>query len=184
MDKRPRLRHSDIDSHSQQDRTPAMDNWYLVARWIHVIAATAWFGEVVTINFVLVPAVARLPREQAPKILFQIFPRIFKLASWLSATAVITGIALASARYLPNPQILWSTGPGLLFSFGATIGILLAAFHFLLEPRLDGMICTAMECEDIDLSDRVMHLLKIIPRVGLVVITTTLWTMMVGARGM
>jgi uncharacterized membrane protein len=157
---------------------------YLAVRWIHVIAATAWFGEVVTINFVLVPAVAKLPRDQAPKVLFQIFPRIFKLASWLSATAVLSGLVLASDRYLPDYQVLWTTGPGRLFSVGATLGLLLTGFHFILEPRLDGMICTAAKEDDAELSDRVMRLLRLVPRVGLVVITTILWTMMVGARGM
>ncbi len=161
-----------------------MLTWYLALRWLHVIAATAWFGEVVTINFVLVPAVARLPPDQAPKVLFQLFPRIFKLASWLSATAVISGLVLASDRYLPNYEVLWTTSPGLLFSFGAVLGLLLTAFHFLLEPRLDGMICSAAAEEDIELSARVLRLLKIIPRIGLGVITITLWTMMVGARGL
>jgi len=157
---------------------------YLALRWLHILAAAAWFGEVVTINFVLVPAVGRLPRDQAPKVLFQIFPRIFKLASWLSATAVLSGTVLASKRYMASPDVLWTTPSGLLFSLGATLGLLLTGFHFILEPRLDGMICTAAEEEDAELSERVMVLLKIVPRVGLVVITGIVWMMMVGARGM
>ena len=157
---------------------------YLALRWLHILAAAAWFGEVVTINFVLVPAVGRLPRDQAPKVLFQIFPRIFKLASWLSATAVLSGTVLASKRYMASPDVLWTTPSGLLFSLGATLGLLLTGFHFILEPRLDGMICTAAEEEDAELSDRVMRLLKIVPRVGLGVITGIVWMMMVGARGM
>ena len=119
---------------------------YLALRWLHILAAAAWFGEVVTINFVLVPAVGRLPREQAPKVLFQIFPRIFKLASWLSATAVLSGIVLASKRYMAAPEVLWTTPSGLLFSLGATLGLLLTGFHFILEPRLDGMIWASVKC--------------------------------------
>jgi uncharacterized membrane protein len=161
-----------------------MGTAYLVIRWIHVIAAAAWFGEVVTINFVLVPAVARLPKDQAPKILFQIFPRIFKLASVLSGTAVVTGIALAGQRYMDNPEVLWTTGPGILFSIGATLGLLLTGFHFILEPRLDGMICTAADEEDAELSERVMRLLKIVPRVGGLVMLAIIMSMMIGARGM
>ena len=161
-----------------------MDTWYTVLRWIHVITAAGWFGEVITINFVLVPAVAKFPREQAPKILVEIFPRIFKLASWLAGTAVISGIVLASDKYWASPEILWTTGPGLLFSVGATLGLLLSGFHFLLEPRLDGMICSAAEEDDIDLSDRVMFLLRLIPRVGLGVMTVIVLSMMIGARGL
>ncbi len=161
-----------------------MGTAYLILRWVHVVAAAAWFGEVVTINFVLVPAVTRLPKDQAPKVLHQIFPRIFKLASWLSATAVLTGIGLASKKYIANPEVLWTSTPGVLFSVGAVLGLLLTTFHFVLEPRLDGMICTAAEDDDTELSGRVLQLLKIVPRVGLGVMTTIVVTMMIGARGM
>ncbi len=157
---------------------------YIILRWVHILAAAAWYGEVVTINFVLVPAVSRLPKDQAPGFLVQIFPRIFKLASWLSATAVISGIALASQRYLPTPEILWTTTPGIVFSVGAVLGLLLTGFHFILEPRLDGMICAAAEEDDIELSQRVMRLLRLVPRVGLGVITGIVLAMMIGARGL
>ncbi len=157
---------------------------FIVLRWIHLIAAAAWYGEVVTINFVLVPAVNRLPREQAPKVLFEIFPRIFKLASWLSATAVVSGIVLTTLKYRGTPELLWTTTAGILFSVGATLALALTFVHFVLEPRLDGMICTAANSQDIELSERVLWLLKLVPRVGLVVITLILWMMTVGAHGL
>ncbi len=40
------------------------------------------------------------------------------------------------------------------------------------------------ESDDIELSDEVLRLLKLVPRVGMVVITGVVWMMMVGARGM
>lgn len=161
-----------------------MTTAFIILRWLHIIVAAAWYGEVVTINFVLVPAVNRLPKDQAPKVLFEIFPRIFKLASWLSATAVISGILLAILKYKDMPEVMWTTTPGLMFSIGAILALLLTFVHFVLEPRLDGMICTAAASDDIELSDRVMWLLKLVPRVGLVVITLILWTMTVGAHGL
>ncbi len=156
---------------------------YLMIRWLHILAATAWFGEVVTINVVLVPVVARLPREEGARFLARVFPRIFRLASWLSGTAVVTGAYLAWWRYGSNPEVLWTTWPGRAFSAGAGLGLLLTVFHFILEPRLDGMICSAADRGDLDLSDKVIRLLRIVPRAGLVVIGTALVLMMVGARG-
>ncbi len=159
-------------------------SWYLALRWLHIFAAASWFGEVVTINFVLVPAVGKMTPEDGSKMLVDIFPRIFKLASYLSGTAVITGILLAWERFSSDYTMLWTTGSGRAFLAGATLGLLLTTFHFILEPRLDGMICTAAEKGDLELSNRVIYLLKIVPRVGLLVIGSTLLLMMIGARGL
>jgi uncharacterized membrane protein len=156
---------------------------YLAVRWVHVIAATSWYGEVVTINFVLVPVLAALPREEASRFLSAVFPVIFKLASWLSATAMATGLFLAWNRFASSPELLWTTFSGRAFTVGATMGILLTTFHFVLEPKLDGMICSARENNDLDLSDKVIRQLRVVPRVGLLVITIALMLMMIGARG-
>ncbi|MCB9760301.1 MAG: DUF4149 domain-containing protein [Alphaproteobacteria bacterium] len=157
---------------------------YLMIRWVHVIAATAWFGEVVTINFVLIPALVRLPRPEATRFLAAVFPIVFRLASVLSAVAVLSGATLAWQRYGATPEVLWTTTYGRLFSVGATLGLLLTGFHFVLEPRLDSMICTAAAKGDLELSDKVIRLLCVVPRVGLVVIGGVLLMMMIGARGM
>ncbi len=112
---------------------------YVAVRWIHVMAATAWFGEVVTINFVLVPVLSRMPREEGAKFLAAVFPTIFRLASVLSATAVLSGGYLAWTRFSASPEALWTTWSGRSFLAGATIGLALTVFHFILEPRLDGL---------------------------------------------
>lgn len=156
---------------------------YLLVRWLHVLSATAWFGEVVTINFVLVPALTRMPREQAARVLAAVFPKLFRLASVLAATAVCSGSFLAWTRFSAQPSLLWTTHSGLAFLAGASGGLALAAFHFVLEPRLDGMICVAAERSDFELSDKVIRLLRVVPRGGLIVISSILLLMMVGARG-
>lgn len=159
-------------------------SFYLAVRWLHVASTTAWFGEVVTINFVLVPVLARLPREDAARYLAAVFPMIFKLASVLSALAVLSGLTLGWSRFAGNPEVLWTTQSGAAFLAGGTLALLLTTFHFVLEPRLDGMICTAAEEEDFELSDKVIRLLRIVPRVGLCVIGGVLLLMMIGARGL
>lgn len=154
-----------------------------VLRWVHILSATAWYGEVVTINLVLVPAVQMLAQDERGRVLVQIFPRIFKLASWLSGTAVLSGLALFFWRFNGAWSTLHTTWSGRAFVAGATLGLVLTAFHFILEPRLETAICTSAEEPKGELAEQVMRTLKIVPRVGLGVITLALVLMMVGARG-
>ena len=157
--------------------------WYAVVRWIHIVAGAAWFGEVVTINFVLVPIVSRMSREDAAVFLKRVFPRIFKLASVLAATAVVCGLLMAYQRFGDQPELLWTTSSGRAFTIGGTLGLALTVFHFVLEPRLDGMICSAADTRDFEMSDRVVRMLRIVPRAGLLVITGIVLLMMVGTHG-
>ena len=159
-------------------------SWLIAVRWLHILAATAWFGEVVTINFVLVPAMGRLERTQRAKAMFQLFPRIFRLASWLSATAVLSGATLFFFRFSGDWSLLWSSTSGLAFLVGATLGTALTAFHFLLEPKLEGAICVAAEEPHGETHDQVMRTLRFVPRVGMGVIAGALLLMMIGARGL
>lgn len=160
-----------------------MTSWDIVVRWIHVIAATAWFGEVVTINFVLVPMLVRLRGAERTQMLASVFPRLFRLASYLAGTALATGLALFLNKFWGHWHLLWSTPIGLYTLVGACLGTMLAVFHFIVEPRLDGMICVAADNADFELTDKVVRVLRTVPRVGLGVITGAMILMMMGAHG-
>ena len=86
--------------------------------------------------------------------------------------------------YQGNWGALVDTRQGIGLLVGLTLATLLTAFHFVAEPRLDGMICNARDEADIVLTDRVLGLLKIVPRVGLVVITTIVVLMMYTSHGL
>jgi uncharacterized membrane protein len=159
-----------------------MPYWANAIRWIHILAATAWFGEVVTINLVLVPALSRMDKDDSARFLARVFPRIFRLASWLSATAVITGAILWTNRFWGQWDALKTTS-GMAFTAGATLATLLTLFHFFLEPRLGEMICVAEEDPDGELVGKIKKALRLIPRAGLGVITLIVLLMMVGGRG-
>lgn len=159
-------------------------SWYLWVRWVHLFSATAWLGEVVTINFVLVPVLLRMKEGERIPFLAGLFPSLFRLASWLSGTAVLSGAVLITRRHWGNWSVLWTTGSGRYLLAGATLALGLAIFHFILEPRLEGMICTAEENEDIELTQTIVRRLKIVPRTGMVVLVAAFWLMMVANRGM
>lgn len=50
-------------------------------RLAHVIAGVRWLREVVTINFVLVPALLSAKTEERQMLLSTVFPRVFRLAT-------------------------------------------------------------------------------------------------------
>lgn len=39
-----------------------MPQWISIARWVHILAGAAWFGEIAMMAFVLVPHATRLSR--------------------------------------------------------------------------------------------------------------------------
>ncbi|MCB9593080.1 MAG: hypothetical protein H6719_10135 [Sandaracinaceae bacterium] len=159
-------------------------SWFVLLRWIHILAATAWFGEVVTINLVLVPAVSRMTASERALTLGRIFPRIFRLASILSGTAAVTGLTMFAIKFWGNWLLLFGTWSGRAILAGATLGAALTLFHFFLEPRLGEMICVAEKEPDGELITKIVRLLRIIPRAGLGVIGAIVLLMMIGARGL
>ena len=160
-----------------------MGTAFTVLRWVHVLAGAAWFGEVVVITLVLVPLVSKSAHESQIAFLARVFPSIFRLASWLAAASVLAGIVVLVLKLHGHWAALWSTEGGVVTLIGAGLGIALALFHFIAEPRLDGMICAAEESGDIALTGKIMRTLRSVPRVGLGVTTMTVVAMMIGARG-
>ena len=160
-----------------------MQDWLIPIRWIHVAAASAWFGEVVVINFVLIPVLAKYDAETLKRFLTTVFPRIFTLASVLSLTAVISGAALVYLITDGDLALLTEGRWGLSILIGGSIGLALTLFHFLLENRLArGIGLGRRDISDEAITD-VHAKLKTIPRLGLGVITATYVLMMFAVRG-
>ena len=152
-----------------------------IVRWVHIISGVAWLGEVITINIVLVPALLKMEKESRRTFVRQIFPRVFHLASILSLTAIISGAAMS---YLITgwknlgPLLGTRWGSGILV--GGSLALLLTLFHFLVESRLEPV---AVKADEADVG-KIISVLKIVPRVGLVVILVIVLLMMYAARGL
>lgn len=152
----------------------------VLIRTLHVLAAVAWIGEVLVINFVLLPSTVRLKDEARRAFMLEVFPRIFGLASVLSGTAVVTGFTLAWQATGGDLSRLLSGRWGLSILAGATLGTLLTAFHFFLERKVAPIFG---DCADPEGLDDVHTTLRILPRGGLVVLLTTASLMFYAARG-
>ena len=152
-----------------------------IVRWVHVLAGAGWFGEVVIVAFVLVPFARSLPAERQREYLVGVFPRVFRLASWLA------GISLAAGLWLNYLLTGW-THMGAYFGslrggailVGAVLGGLLAGFHYFIEPQLEQRL---LAMEDAASQQRLMQILTVVPRAGLVVLVGILVSMMISARG-
>lgn len=153
-------------------------------RWIHVISGVAWVGEVITINFVLVPALLKMKKETRGAFIRQIFPRVFQLATVLSLTAILSGAAMS---YLItgwkdlDEWLLTRWGVGIFV--GGLLALLLTLFHFFIESRLEPIAVTADAQSEIDV-DKIVTILKIVPRIGLGILISIVLLMMFAARGL
>jgi len=155
-----------------------------VVRWIHIISGVAWVGEVITLNFVIVPALIKMSSDTRGTFIRQIFPRVFHLASILSLTAIISG---AAVNYLmtgwKNLDVLIGTRWGMAIAIGGGLALLLTLFHLFIEERLEPIAITADASSDVDI-EKTIKMLKIIPRVGLPILLLIVLLMMYAARGL
>ena len=154
-----------------------------IVRWVHIIAGVAWLGEVLTINIVLLPVLFRMSPDARGVFIRRIFPRVFHLASVLSLTAILSGAAMS---YLitgwRNLGELVGTRWGMGILLGGGLALLLTLFHFFVESRLEPIAVTADEGSEADV-DKIIAVLKVVPRVGLFVLVVIVLLMMYAARG-
>lgn len=149
-----------------------MEELYSIIRLIHVCCGSAWFGEVIVINFVLIPALGKYNGDAKKDFLNTIFPSIFKLASVLSATTALTGGFLLYNFIGFDISELTKRGTwGYSILIAGTLGFILTFFHFFIEnllARKIGVGDPTISSEDVE----DVHLkLKLVPRLGLMVIS-------------
>ncbi len=131
---------------------------------IHKTAGVLWLGEVFVINFIIIPSMLKMRKEEARKFAKVIFPKIFNLASFLSLTTVITGIALF--LMITGGSVNALSGKwGINILIGGAIGLALTLFHFSAEPKLKRFIDGEEEK-----FDKFLKVIRIVPRIGMAVI--------------
>jgi putative copper export protein len=155
-----------------------------IARWLHVLTAAAWLGEVVTVVFVLAPIALRLNGPDRTRFISKVFPRVFQVATVL---AIVTLAAGAWLNYLitgwRDLSAYFSSNRGVAILIGGFLGLLLALFHFVVEGRLEPRLRSLSESTDDAQGSRLMRFLTIVPRIGLAVIIMIFLFMMIGSRG-
>lgn len=108
-----------------------------VLRLIHVLAGVGWFGEVVTVNVVLLPVLERASSEDRDRLLALVFPRVFRLATVLGGVAVGSGLILAGWYTRGHVAHVLGDAWGQRVLAGAALGGALYAFHLFQEGHLE-----------------------------------------------
>ena len=156
-----------------------------IARWLHLLAAAAWLGEVITVVFVIVPIALRLEGPDRSRYVSRVFPRVFQLATVLALVTLAAGAWLnyliTGWRDLPS---YFSSSRGLAILVGGLLGLLLALFHFIVEGRLEPRLRHLAQSGEDPQATRALRFLTLGPRIGLIILITTFLLMMIGSRGL
>ena len=161
-----------------------MDELFIPIRWIHVLAASVWVGEVCVINFVLIPSLSRFDGEFRRRFLGTVFPKIFRMASVLSVTTVITGVVLLVLYTRGNLEMLLSGRRGLSILIGGSMGILLTLFHFFMENQMAHKAGIGRPDTSDETLEDIHSKIRVVPRIGLGVIILIYLIMMYATRGL
>lgn len=159
-----------------------MQDWMLFLRTLHIISASLWIGEIVVINLILIPAISKTEGEHRIKMMQAIFPLVFKMASILAVIVVLTGTLLMFVITNGDLSMLTTGRWGYSILIGGLLACVLAIFHFFIEHRLAKKIGFDSLKDENAMSE--FHLkLKIVPRLGMIVITVIFLLMINAARG-
>ncbi len=145
--------------------------FYTLIRWLHVVSGSAWLGEVLVINFVLIPVLSKFTDPSGKNFINSIFLKLFRLASVLALVTILTGAVLLYNFIGFNIASLTERGSwGWSILIGGSLGLVLTIFHFFIENWLAKKLGNTSTGSKEDVDD--VHLkLKFIPRIGMIVIT-------------
>ncbi len=153
-------------------------------RWLHILTAAAWFGEVVVINLVLIPALKRAAIIERDFVLLGVFPGIFRLASVLSAVVVSSGTLLTYALLDGQWSRLLTSGVwGHSILLGGTLAWSITFFHFFVE----GWVSKRLGYDETKTPGALaqMHVaVSTIPRLAMLLLSLIFILMMIAARGL
>ena len=109
-----------------------MELWE-VLRWIHMFAGLAWWGEVFYINFVLTPALPKLEPAVKEKVMLELYPRMFRMATILSSLTISFGVLTALSLSGFDLTIFVNTYWGQLIFLGGSLGLFMFLLHMTVE---------------------------------------------------
>jgi uncharacterized membrane protein len=152
--------------------------WYLI-RLIHALAGIGWFGEVLTVSVVLVPALARASAADRVWLLALVMPRLFRLATVLGGTTLGSGLILVSWATQGHPVLLAQSAWGHRVLSGAVVGGALYAFHLLQEPSLERIVGRRLQRVGQEPEDmaRLPWRLIWVPRIGTAILAVVIGLM-------
>ncbi len=153
-------------------------------RFVHIVTGLGWLGEVLTVNFVLLPALVHVEPAVRGKILTAVFPLVFRLATILAGTAIVSGAIVFWIMSGGDLTKLVDTTWGQRILIGGLLGGPLFLFHLFQESRMEGSLARRLAAIEDDpvASDRILRHLRVIPRIGLAILVASVLFMSAAAR--
>lgn len=154
-------------------------------RLLHTVAGLGWLGEVITINFVLLPALFKARQEDRLMLLHLVFPYVFRLATALGGLAVVSGLALMLWTTRLNLLLLVETTWGRRILIGGAVGGLLYFFHLFQESGAERSLAADLAFaapDDPKAAERLLKRLALFPRVGMLVLLSVITLMSAASR--
>ncbi len=113
----------------------------VLLRGVHVVVVAAWFGSMIFLALVIVPAARRSGlREAVSQLITQATPRLRALGGTALSLLVLTGTLMVLRRAYPGPEALFGSAFGTVLiaklSLVALILLLSALHDFVLGPRV------------------------------------------------
>lgn len=153
-------------------------------RLAHVVAGVSWLGEVITINFVLLPALFAAKSDDRQVLLSTVFPYVFRLATVLGGTTVASGLVLLLWYTHLNPLASVRGDWGWLILGGGALGAALYGFHLFQESGAERSVAAhlafVVDTDDRGEVQRLLKHLAFFPRAGMLVLVVVI-ALMVGA---
>ncbi|MDH5403228.1 MAG: hypothetical protein OEY49_12105, partial [Candidatus Heimdallarchaeota archaeon] len=152
-------------------------NWL---RASHIIFAFSWWSLLFFLAIILGPVIHQLSEETKVNIIGYIVPRVFLTVSNVGFLTISLGWYLFLSYYFTNLEYIFKDLDNLLLAIFAILTTLLYFFHIFLEQS---EIQTAIKVREGIITpkdDEFKHLLKglkIIPRFGFLLVTTTILVM-------
>lgn len=162
----------------------ALTDILFAVRLVHVLSGVGWFGEVVTVNLVLIPALARVDGALRERMLTVVFPRVFILATVLAGIAVASGATVFLLMSGGNLGLLVGSTWGNRILVGGLAGGLLFLFHLVQESRWEGSLASRLIAAQDDPAEtrELLRRLRVIPWIGLVMLLVTIALMSAASR--
>ncbi|MHA1941941.1 MAG: hypothetical protein ACW97P_09460 [Candidatus Hodarchaeales archaeon] len=159
---------------------------YFDWRWrriVHIGASIGWWGLVFFLVFILLPKIEEMSPRTQQEIIGLIIPRIFRAASILGFFSV--GMGWRNALEISNGDHSYFTAnfDNFLLMVGGILATGLYLFHLFLEHHeieiaMRANTLTSMNMDDPEINDLV-NKLKIIPRVGFIIMTFSALSMLI-----
>ncbi|MEM3655364.1 MAG: hypothetical protein QXP58_02455 [Thermoprotei archaeon] len=145
-------------------------------RFLHAVFGAAWWGTVFFIVFILTSSLEKVDVKQRNKLAAVIYPRIYNVTTVVSSATIVLGGA--SALLLSGGRLeVFFTPRGALLASGSITGLIVYVAHLTVERRERSVLRVLAEFEDPEKQGSFLRDMRLIPRIGFILLTYTMLSM-------